>query len=168
MGNKPALKLQEVKLNDLFNQIFRLFRPVAQASRIDLQEPVLPGTVYLRADEELLRRIVVNLVSNACKYTRPGGNVRLCLEELPEHVHISVADTGPGVAPEDRELIFTRFYRVPGADGKARRIPGTGLGLAIAKQAVDLHNGKIWVESEKGKGSVFHVSLPKRAAAGGR
>jgi signal transduction histidine kinase len=104
---------------------------------------------------------VINLISNACKYTPSGGAVRVQLKDFADKVEILVADNGPGIAPEDRELLFTKFYRVPGADGKHQRIPGSGLGLAITKQAVELHYGRIWVESEKGKGSVFNVVLPK-------
>lgn len=161
MGHAPALKLKRVDLAALFGQVFRLFRPVAQSGGIDLRAPVIRGEACLDGDEELLRRVLVNLVSNACKYTPPGGTVRLSLEDSPAEISLSVADTGPGIAPGDRELIFDRFYRVPEADGKARKIPGSGLGLAITKQAVELHRGRIWVESAEGQGSVFRVTLPK-------
>ncbi|MBI4655947.1 MAG: type IX secretion system membrane protein PorP/SprF [Elusimicrobia bacterium] len=164
IGDKPALKMEEVRMNDVVKQVFRLFKPMAQSNNINFEEPVLNDSVYLHADEELVRRIVINLVSNACKYTQPGGRVWIELKDSADSVNLSVGDTGTGIAPEDMELIFTRFYRSSGADGKTRKIPGTGLGLAIAKQAVDLHKGRIWVESEKDKGSVFHVTLPKNKA----
>jgi signal transduction histidine kinase len=113
----------------------------------------------------MMRRVFINLISNAVKYTPPGGTVTVAIEEEAEGVKASVADTGSGIAPEDREKIFTKFYRAPGPGGAHRRIPGSGLGLAIAKQAVDLQQGSIWVESESGKGSVFHVRLPKQVEA---
>jgi signal transduction histidine kinase len=125
------------------------------------EESISSEAIYLDGDPEMLRRIVINLVSNACKYTPSGGTVRVTLEASSEEVKFFVADNGPGIAPEDRERLFTKFYRVPGSEGKHQRIPGSGLGLAITKQAVELHHGRIWVESEKGKGSVFYVVLPR-------
>lgn len=157
----PALKRESVLVNDVVGQVIQLLRPAAQFKSIKFHENIPPDPVYLYGEAELIRRIVINLVSNACKYTPSGGAVRIQLEDSSGNVKISIADTGPGIAPEDRQAIFTKFYRVPGPDGRHGRIPGSGLGLAITKQAVDLHNGRIWVESENGKGSIFYVVLPK-------
>lgn len=162
---KPELRRERLYLNEMLGQATRLFRPVAQAGRVRLQERFSPSAVYLDGDAELVRRIIINLISNACKYTPEGGCVTVTLEDKKDSVVISVSDTGPGIAAKDRELIFTRFYRVAAADGKAQRIPGSGLGLAIARQAAELHRARLWVESELGKGSVFTVSFPKEAAA---
>jgi signal transduction histidine kinase len=160
---QPTLNRQDVNLSALAKQIARLFRPVAQTNDIQLEDKVSSKAVHLQADEEMLRRIVINLVSNACKYTPPGGFVRISLEHSGDRAVLSVADSGPGIAAADRELIFTRFYRAPGPDGRVQRIPGSGLGLAIAKQAAELHHAKLWVESEPGRGSVFRVSFPIEA-----
>ncbi len=171
IGEGPVLKIQRVRLNDIINQVFRLFSPMAHSGRIQFEKPNLSDSIYIDADEELIRRIIINLVSNACKYTPAGGRVWVEVSDSPEGVNISVGDTGMGIPEKDRELIFTKFYR-SSDDGVKRKIPGTGLGLAITKQAVELHNGKIWVESARdlpgkvsaktGKGSVFHVFLPKK------
>jgi signal transduction histidine kinase len=161
----PEVRRERLYLNEMLGQIARLFRAFAQSNQIRFREDLCLSPVYLQGDDELVRRIVVNLVSNACKYTPPGGTVTLKLEDKSDAIVISVADTGVGIAEKDRELIFTRFYRVPAADGKTQRIPGSGLGLAIAKRAAEIHNAKLWVESQVGQGSVFHVSFPKQEAA---
>ena len=109
----------------------------------------------------LFRSVFVNLLLNAVKFSPPGGTVRVEVEEDLGSVTVSVADEGPGVRAEDRERIFTKFYRAAGPDGKPQRVPGSGLGLAIAKQAVERHGGRLWVEDGPGKGSVFRARLPK-------
>jgi signal transduction histidine kinase len=162
LGHRPVTALETVRIDQMLQQIVRLFRPVAQSNGIDLRLENAAAPVSLKADLELTRRIFINLISNACKYTPSGGMVTVTLKDSADVARIMVSDTGPGIAPEHRELIFTKFYRVPGPDGKPQRIPGSGLGLAIAKHAVDVHQGKIWIESEPGRGSVFHVALPKR------
>lgn len=164
-GAQPVLRLEHLRINDMLNEVIRLFAPTAQSSGVLLKGPLSTAPGFLWADKELMRRVAVNLVSNALKYTQPNGRVEVDFEDHLDHVHISVSDTGPGIAPEDRERIFTKFFRAAGPGGRQQRIPGTGLGLAISKQAVELHGGKIWVESEIGQGSVFHVTIPKKGGA---
>jgi len=161
LSASPELKRERLVVNDIFDRVIQLLRPAAQVKSLILEEIIPPVPVYIYADPELIRRIIINLVSNACKYTPSGGSVRVALEESGGNIRIAVSDTGPGIAPEDREAIFTKFYRVPGPDGRHRRIPGSGLGLAITKQAVEQHKGRIWVEAAEGGGSVFRVVLPK-------
>lgn len=163
-GSRPAISREPIDLNEVSGEVIRLFTPAAQANGVRLSGPRAGRKPFIvPADRELLRRIVINLIANAVHYTPSGGEVRVNLEEGPEAVTFSVADTGPGIPDADRRRIFDKFYRADGPDGKPQRIPGSGLGLAIAKQAVDLHEGSIWVESELGKGSTFQVELPKRA-----
>jgi len=162
-GSRPAISREPVDLNDVVGEVIRLFTPAAQANGVLLSGLKAGKPFIVSADREILRRIVINLIANAVHYTPSGGTVRVILEEGPESVTFSVADTGPGIADADRRRIFDKFYRAAGTDGRPQRIPGSGLGLAIAKQAVDLHDGSIWVESELGKGSTFQVELPKRA-----
>ncbi|MBI5244330.1 MAG: HAMP domain-containing histidine kinase [Elusimicrobia bacterium] len=166
-GAHPVLLRPETLcVNDILTEAIRLYQPMAQTGAIALSGPFGPPELRVSADREMLRRVFINLVSNALKYTPPGGSVKVALEEDAGGVRVSVADTGSGIAPEDQEKIFTKFYRAPGPDGRRQMIPGSGLGLAIAKQAVDLHKGRIWVQSEPGRGSVFYVSLSKAAAMG--
>ena len=109
-------------------------------------------------DERWLHLVLDNLVSNAIKFTLPGGRVRVKLQDKGEFVMVSVSDDGIGIPPEDREKVFERFYRA--GNRSQVNAPGTGLGLAIAREVVDKHGGKIWLESELGKGTTFHFVVP--------
>jgi len=101
--------------------------------------------------------VVRNLVTNAVKYTPPGGQVSLRLEKIGDEVRLQVEDTGIGISPKDQALIFDRFYRT---DEAVQMASGTGLGLAITKEIIDLHQGRIDLRSEPGKGSTFTIWLP--------
>jgi two-component system phosphate regulon sensor histidine kinase PhoR len=109
-------------------------------------------------DQRWLHLVLDNLVSNAIKFTMPGGRVRVRIQDKGEFVMVSVSDDGIGIPPEDREKVFERFYRA--GNRSAVNAPGTGLGLAIAREVVDKHGGKIWLESELGKGTTFHFVVP--------
>ncbi len=109
-------------------------------------------------DERWLHLVLDNLVSNAIKFTHPGGRVRVRVQDKGEFVMVSVSDDGIGIPPEDREKVFERFYRA--GNRSQVNAPGTGLGLAIAREVVDKHGGKIWLESELGKGTTFHFVVP--------
>lgn len=111
-------------------------------------------------DADRLKEVILNLVDNALKYTPDGGQVRLSLVADPKWVRVEVADTGLGIAPEHQAQVFERFYRVPDARPRAGRPGGTGLGLPIARWVVESHGGRLTLESEPGKGSVFTVWLP--------
>lgn len=160
----PELRLEDVCLNEVFAEVVRLFAPTARSGQVELQAPAASPAVRLSGDKELLRRVAVNLVSNALKHTPPGGAIVIRLEEDERDAMLAVADTGAGIPRDCLDKIFTKFYRAPGPDGRPQRLPGSGLGLAISKQAVDLHRGRIWAESEPGRGSVFYVRLPKGGA----
>lgn len=110
------------------------------------------------ADEGRLREIVANLVDNAIKYSPHGGKVTIGGDVQAGEVHIFVKDEGVGIVPEEFENVFGKFYQVHGRP----KVAGTGLGLYIVQELVAAHDGKIWVESEKGKGTSFHMTLPQR------
>ncbi len=156
-----ALKPERVDALALIDEAVRLFTPMARSNDIKLYGPAPAGKLFLTADRELLRRVIVNLISNAVKFTPPGGSVSVEAAIEKDWLRLRVGDTGPGIAAEDQPRIFERFYRAPGPDGKAQRIPGSGLGLAIVKRAVDLQGGRIALRSAPGQGSIFEVSLPK-------
>jgi signal transduction histidine kinase len=120
-----------------------------------------PGIDTVIGDERRVRQVVFNLLSNAVKFTPAGGMVDIAAAQRDGEVRVSVSDTGPGIAPEDRERIFDEFQQA--AAGKEQR-EGTGLGLALSKRLVELHGGRIWVESEPGKGSTFVFTLPAQPA----
>jgi PAS domain S-box-containing protein len=118
--------------------------------------------VSVLADPMRLRQILYNLLSNGAKFTQPGGEVLVNAAVEGNTVRITVSDTGLGIAPEERTQIFEKFYQVGLTPVGVRE--GTGLGLAICKQLVEMQNGTIWVESELGKGSKFHFTLPHNQA----
>jgi signal transduction histidine kinase len=120
-----------------------------------------PAVSTVVGDERRIRQVMFNLLSNAVKFTPPGGTIDVTAAQLDGEVRVSVRDTGPGIAPEDRDRIFEEFQQA--AAGKAQR-EGTGLGLALSKRLVELHHGRIWVDSELGKGSTFTFTLPVQSA----
>jgi len=125
---------------------------------IRLEQDIDPRLGHFTGDERKLKQILLNLLSNGIKFTPHNGGITLKAMPAPSAVEISVSDTGMGIAAEDQEIIFEEF-RQARTDG-ARKIEGTGLGLALARKFVELHGGKIWVDSEPGKGSTFTFRLP--------
>jgi len=113
------------------------------------------GTV--RGDERKVKQVLLNLLSNALKFTPEGGRIDVHTAMKEGMAEISVADTGVGIAPEDQEAIFEEFRQVGTAD---KKVEGTGLGLALSRKFIELHGGRIWVQSEPGKGSTFSFTLP--------
>jgi signal transduction histidine kinase len=111
----------------------------------------------IEADRDKLKQVFLNLFSNAIKYNRPDGKIIISAQIQGEEVAIHVADTGNGIPPEGMKGLFQRFYRVPGSEKIAS---GTGLGLSISKRIVEIHNGRVDVESEVGVGTTFSVYLP--------
>ncbi len=116
------------------------------------------------ADERKIKQVLLNLLSNAIKFTPEGGKISVRASLDRDHVLISVSDTGVGIAPENHQRIFEEFRRV--GDDEMRKTEGTGLGLTLAKKFVELHGGRIWVESEVGRGSTFTFTLPIQAPLG--
>ena len=114
-------------------------------------------------DPERLAQVVDNLLSNAVRYTDPGGRVAVALEAGDDEVVVSVADSGIGIAPEQRARIFDRFWRSP--EARERTADGSGVGLAVVSELVDVHDGRVAVESVPGRGTTFSVFLPARAPA---
>jgi signal transduction histidine kinase len=124
-----------------------------------LRRAAEPSGLVIETDEGKLSQILRNLISNALKYTE-RGEVRVTCE-LAEHasrVLFSVRDTGIGIAPQDQETIFQEFGRIDSA--VSRRVRGTGLGLPLSRRLVELLGGRLWLDSEPGRGSTFYVSLP--------
>jgi signal transduction histidine kinase len=135
-----------------------LMRDRARRAGVGLSQEVDSGIGTMTADERKLKQILINLLTNAVKFTKDGGSVTLRAQRLDGEVEIAVTDTGIGIAPEDRDLIFEEFRQA--GDEWARNKEGTGLGLALTKRLVELHGGRIRVESELGRGSTFTFSLP--------
>ncbi|MCX7849967.1 ATP-binding protein [Thermus sp.] len=146
-----------VNLKPLLQELARSFQGVARLSGVDFQVE-LGELPLLEADPDRLVQVVGNLLSNAFKFTPPGGQVRLRARPEGESLLLEVADTGPGIPQEELPRLFQRYARAKNA--RARGVSGTGLGLFISKHIVEAHGGRIEVESEEGKGSLFRVILP--------
>jgi signal transduction histidine kinase len=119
-----------------------------------------PEADVVAGDERRIKQVIFNLLSNAVKFTPAGGEIDVSATRVNGEVRVSVADTGPGVAPEDRDRIFEEFQQSETGVGHRE---GTGLGLALSKRFVELHGGRIWLESELGRGSTFTFALPARS-----
>jgi signal transduction histidine kinase len=119
-----------------------------------------PDPVELSIDRDRISQVLVNLISNAVKYSPEEKPVEVCVQHLPEDVLVRVCDYGKGIAKNQQKRIFETFYRTPDAQASTKQ--GLGLGLAISKEIVERHKGQIWCESEPGKGSTFFVKLPCR------
>ena len=157
-GQHP-LRASEFYLNDLVEEACRAMQVLAARKGVRLMiEPA--EDLPFRGDEEMLRRLVLNLVDNAIKYTPEGGSISVKAEAARSTVKITVADTGVGIPAEAASHVFERFYRVDTARSRAEG--GSGLGLAIAKWVAEAHDGSIELTTLPGSGSTFTVSLPRR------
>jgi len=153
------LQSNTLPMNFQPSRIDSIIRDVVMRTQLrykDLEIKVSLPAVLVQADSVRLTQVFENLVTNAIKYA-PGSPILIGAKQEKEDLHITVADHGPGIAPEHLPHIFDRFYRVPGQTAS-----GTGLGLFICQQIILAHKGKIWVESTKGEGTTFHIVLPIR------
>lgn len=148
-----------VQIDESIHRVVTAMAARAADKGLILQQDVPPDLPSVIADPDRLTQILTNLVANACQYTPSGGEIVVSARMHPENekMHVSVSDTGIGIAAEDLEKIFARFFRAD--DPRVHEIAGTGLGLAIVKSLVEMHGGKIWVESELEKGSTFTFTL---------
>ena len=135
-------------------------KPLAANKAIELHIENGGHIPQIPMDAARIRQVVLNLVGNAIKFTPEGGRVQLRATACDQSMRVEVEDTGPGISVADHERIFLEFEQARIGETKSKP-EGTGLGLALAKKLVEMHGGKIWVESEVGKGSRFYFSLPR-------
>ena len=159
-AGRLELELGRFHLPTALDNALTLVRERATRHGIRLNKTVDERVGDLVADERKVKQILLNLLSNAVKFTPEGGRVGLTATVAEGAVTIAVSDTGIGIAPEDQAAIFEEFRQVGRED--ARKQEGTGLGLTLAKKFVELHGGRIWVESHVGQGSTFSFTLPVR------
>jgi signal transduction histidine kinase len=162
-----ALEMAHFSPAELAAQALQQVELIAREKRLTLVTDIAPALAALRADEEKLRRTLVNLLGNAVKFTSDEGRVTLSIQPGKEgrELNFAVADTGEGIPAEAFERIFAKFGQVESR--KAGRRMSTGLGLTFCKMAVEAHGGRIWVESELGKGSTFRFTIPVSHGSGG-
>jgi len=153
------LDLASIALRGLVEELRKQLLPLAREKEIALEELIPEDLPLLKADRAKLRRVLVNLVSNALKFTPRGGRVELrARPEAPGWVRVAVTDNGVGIAPEDLSDIFDKYAQARSRATRSEK--GTGLGLYITRQLVELHGGRIEVQSEVGKGSTFSFTVP--------
>lgn len=152
-------KIKTVALENILEKQVRFMKPSAEEEGITLELVAPASPALVLGDEQTLDQVFANILSNAVKYNRPQGSVKIALREENGFIVVDVADTGVGIAKEHLPFIFDQFYRVSRAED--RKSKGTGLGLSIARKIVEAHNGSIRVVSEPGRGSTFTVLLPK-------
>jgi two-component system phosphate regulon sensor histidine kinase PhoR len=155
-GQVP-LELKSVPAAALLLSAAERMRAQAERAGLILRIDAAQDSTEVRADPPRLEQVLVNLIHNAVKFSRPGGEVVLAAHTESDFVRFSVRDYGAGIPAEDLERIFERFFK---AD-RARSGGGTGLGLSIARHIVEMHGGKIWAESQQGQGSMFLFTIPK-------
>lgn len=148
-------QMETVDLSQLCQMCLLEAGPAAQAAQVSLEEAVTPG-LTLQGDETLLLRLVTNLLSNAVRYNKPGGQVHLSLKPQDRSLVLQVQDTGQGIAPEELPKIWDRFYR----GDASRSSEGSGLGLSMVQWIAQVHHAQVQVESQPGQGSCFTVTFP--------
>jgi two-component system phosphate regulon sensor histidine kinase PhoR len=155
----PNLQLSDVSLGPLLDNVARDWEKKLAEKHLTIRFDLNPELPPLRADETRLQEILYNLLDNAVKYSREGGEIRLAATQHGNEIELSVADTGEGIAKNDLPRIFERFYRADKARSRDG-IKGTGLGLSIVKHIAQLHGGRVEAKSESGLGTTIRVLLP--------
>jgi signal transduction histidine kinase len=156
------LNLAEYALGSIVETVMVATESLASAKKLAFKTEVAKGLPYGLGDEQRLTQVLLNLVGNAIKFT-DTGEVCIAAGAANGHFTLSVSDTGPGIPAEECERVFEKFRQVDSSNTRAKG--GTGLGLAIAREIIEMHGGRIWVESRMGQGSTFRMELPVRAAA---
>lgn len=157
-AGETRLRREEVDVAEMLREVTQGLYGQFNEREVNLTLDIPESLPPVQADRQRLQQILVNLVGNACKYTPPGGQVDVFLRNGGGEVQIDIRDTGVGITAEAQPHIFTPFYR---ADNPLRdEVGGTGLGLSITRKLVELHGGRIWFESDEGRGSTFSFTLP--------
>jgi len=157
-SGKVELRLEATSLADVIESSTKTMMPMLAERQQSLDVEMEKRLPLVKADEARVRQVLLNLLSNASKFTPDGGNLKVRAVREGDWCQVSVIDNGIGIEKEDQERIFEAFYQV---DNLAKQNTiGTGLGLTIAKQIIEMHRGRIWTESEYGKGSKFTFTLP--------
>lgn len=160
-SGKMELELGRVPVRDVLEASLAMLKEKANKHAIRLGLEIAPeADIEIEADERKLKQIMFNLLTNAVKFTPDGGSVRVTARGEEDFIAVSVEDTGIGIKDEDIPKLFNEFLQLESAYTK--KYEGTGLGLALTKRFVELHGGKIWLESEFGKGSTFSFKVPVR------
>jgi two-component system sensor histidine kinase EvgS len=167
---KMSLTLQTLPLAELLERVVTMLAPAAAGKGLTLDCDCQPDLPPVPVDKQRILQVLTNLTTNAIKFTPAGGQIHLSLGETVSEPHsllVSVRDTGRGIPKNQLDLIFNRLHQANGDDASAESRSGLGLGLYICHELVHLHHGRLWVESEPGKGSTFSFVIPKEAVTKG-
>ena len=156
-SGRLQLQIEPVDMKSLLQGIGWQISPILQGKEQNLNMNLPDSFPLIHGDGPRLEQVVLNLMTNATKFTPKGGNITLRVRKKDTGLLIEVQDTGIGISKEEQARLFKPYSRL---SADRQHHPGLGLGLALAKQVVELHGGKIWVESEAGKGSTFSFSIP--------
>lgn len=157
-SGRLELVIEPLNLHEVVESEIESLRGLADGKRVRIVVDLEEGLPKVKADSHRLGQIISNLLSNAIKYSPDDSTVKITANRMGKNVLVKVIDSGIGISPEERSRLFQRFYRSD--DQRVRSQGGTGLGLAITRYLVEMHGGKIWVESEKGQGSTFSFTIP--------
>jgi signal transduction histidine kinase len=153
-----SLRPTRVSLAEVATTVLESAEAAATKAGIVLEAEIPETLPSVWADRNCLEQVFDNLLGNAIKFSPAGGKITVCIREEGEYLRVAVSDMGIGIANDQLEKIFERFYQVNGSP--TRRFGGTGLGLALVKKAIEAHRGRVWAESQEGQGSTFFFTLP--------
>ena len=155
-ADEKTLNITTVDITYLVNDIWEIVYPIATRRQQTLTYTIAPDTHTIQADVDVLRRVLINIINNATKYTRDGSTISLTIAQDDTSTCFAIQDNGPGLSENDQHHIFDMFYR----GHNKQPAKGTGLGLAFCQLAVEAHGGKIWLESTVGEGTTFYFTIP--------
>jgi signal transduction histidine kinase len=157
-SGKQKLNLSSFSMVELAEDAFQSIEPLAKIKNIDFKLIHPNSSLLLHADKDLLRQVMINLLGNAVKFTNEDGHIEFILTDNHDEIVVNVKDNGKGIPKVDQPFLFDKFFQA--RNQTVKKPEGSGLGLAISKKIVIMHGGKIWVESEEGKGSRFMFLIP--------
>jgi signal transduction histidine kinase/Na+/proline symporter len=158
-SGRQKLHLSSVVLNNLITDCIFSVKPLANEKNVEIQKYIPDSMFLVRCDADLIQQVMSNLLSNAIKFVQEGtGKIKVSIHDNHDGLQVWVEDNGRGIPKEQQELIFDKFFQA--RNQTLKKPQGTGLGLAICKKIIEMHGGKIWVDSEEGKGSKFIFTIP--------
>src|SRR5207245_1045725 len=158
-AGKMELKPEEMPVAEALQEVTSILEPMARQQGLQLMTLGLNDVGIIKADRSKFKQVLYNLLSNAVKFTPPPGQITVTLKGSPDQLTVAVHDTGIGMKEEDLPKLFREFEQIDGS--YTRRYQGTGLGLALCRRFVEMHGGRIWAESQFGKGSIFTFTIPR-------
>jgi signal transduction histidine kinase len=158
-SGKVQMVIKEMAIKEVIDPVMDIIMPQAKEKNISIKINIKTKSDKIMADQSQLERVFLNLIGNAVKFTPEKGKITVSCQDIEDAIEFNIEDTGIGIPLKDKEKVFEEFFRADNA--LDQKVKGTGLGLSLAKKIVEAHKGKIWVESELGKGTKFSFTLPK-------